>query len=272
MTDISRLSGITTEEIEGLRNQGIKTLEDLWLWIGKDFDEGSDRLAKETKIDSQRLIGLLADQSIREAEQESNSWPSRHLSLVAWLVSLILLGVVVGCVLQVLLPLLGPRSSVVVAAHDLEPSQALRPGDLYSAPLLWNVNYFTATHELEGLMLTRSVARGKPIRFQDVLRPQAIAARDIDAGAIVAIDAISVTWSPYQPGAVIRKDQIVGHRVRHAFRKGEVVLSEFVDSKPASVQRLTPRTIAAISFLTMSPEAMLPRGRGSPWPSSQRRT
>lgn len=61
------------------------------------------------------------------------------------------------------------------------------------------------------------------------LRETVVARSDLAAGAIIAFEAVALSWSASYPGAVTSISEVVGHRALKAIKKGEVILRESVD-------------------------------------------
>ena len=80
---ISELEGIKPDEAEKLRNVGITTIRDLWVRIGKDPENGLDKLAKQVDMEPHRLMDLLAARVVIEARKGESTWlrqPKSRLS------------------------------------------------------------------------------------------------------------------------------------------------------------------------------------------------
>lgn len=77
MTRIEKIPHITPAEIDALRSQGIRSSADLWRSAGLDMDHGIDNLAKAAGIEKIRLIEILKNLALIEAERKG-SWVGRH--------------------------------------------------------------------------------------------------------------------------------------------------------------------------------------------------
>jgi hypothetical protein len=87
MADISKLKGITLVETEKLRTAGVNTVEQLWLRISEEQDNGLAPLATQTSIKQDRLMDLLAAEGLRNARRSGSSLLKRH-----WLDLVIIVG------------------------------------------------------------------------------------------------------------------------------------------------------------------------------------
>lgn len=212
---------ITNQQIKQLYDQKITTTDQLWARIGEEFNAGIENLAKKAQVDQAWLIQLLTYQIRRDAQTNGDSWlKQRWLGIAVLLILAILVGLGIRWYFT--------SDPAVIAARDLAKDQIIRLTDLQSVELAIGANYFTRTADLTGLILTRNVARGKPLRYDDVQRLQVAAATDIPAGAIIASNMITVTWSTYQPGAATKIDQVLQRRASRALRKGTPIIMEAI--------------------------------------------
>lgn len=76
-TDIAELH-VTYEEAQKLCNKGIRNIDDLWMAIGKDLDNGITEVADMTGVKRERLIALLSTQAISEAKASEPLWLIRY--------------------------------------------------------------------------------------------------------------------------------------------------------------------------------------------------
>jgi len=94
MADISLLKGITREETKNLRASGVKTIEQLWLRISAEQDNGLAPLANKAGIKQDRLMDLLVMEGLRNRGKFGSSWLKQHwldLIIIAVLLALIAL-------------------------------------------------------------------------------------------------------------------------------------------------------------------------------------
>jgi hypothetical protein len=262
-TSVELLEGITPNEVEKLKAQKIFGLNDLWTAIGGDKLELSkiESLASRTKISSDRLVELLPaplidllyaellrradDLSLDVSGASSGAKPSRkgiwrQVSLAAknfgpWLrrhlVDLILIGGVLALALVVVRATglldnssLGLYPTVVITRRDLKTGTVVRiHRDLSYARFPLKENYFASTSALDGLILKRDVSAQKPLRWDDLLRFQVVATRDIAADEMIPADAVKLDWSTYDPTAMVRLDDVKNHKNRYAIRKDNVI-------------------------------------------------
>ena len=238
MTDITKLKGISDVEAASLRKIGIKTVEELWVRIGKDPAGGVSEVAKDSGILTTRLTHLLAAEALQVGK-----WGKLKSALTIGL-ALVLAFVALG----LLVTIVRLRSTAVVARNGLEAGRVLRSGDIYATTMAPGVNYFTSTEQITGLVLAAGVSQGEALRHEDVLRPQVVATTNITANTIIARDAVSLTWSVYQPGAAIDVEQVAGQKALYPFQSGEVILSGFI----------TPTVIMTTSQVVVSATGGLP--------------
>jgi hypothetical protein len=148
--------------------------------------------------------------------------------LAAWLLMLVALTLRAVGFFQGLPEPLGLRDQALVAADNLESERVLRQGDFYPALLPFENDYFRPGDKLEGLILARSVSGQKPLRFQDVLRRQVIATKELQTDAIIQKEDVTLAWTVYQPGAALTTEEVCGRKTTHPIRKDGAVLSAFI--------------------------------------------
>jgi hypothetical protein len=87
VASMERLAGLIKDEITALANTDIRTVTDLWEWVGRDPDLGIDLLSKECGLTKERLIEILKLQGLLETRHRGGSWISRN-----WLELVLLFG------------------------------------------------------------------------------------------------------------------------------------------------------------------------------------
>ena len=237
----------TDAEITQLANQQITSLTALWERIGKDFDHGLDEVAGATGIDVARLRGVLAHKAKRDFDLVGESlgkpqavWRTRttHALERHWLeiagAALILLTLFLilraaGLMGRLPAPF-GLRERVVVAARDLDAGAVIRQGDLFTSRMSSHEDYFHELTELNGLILAQAVHKQRPLRYSDVRRLQVVAKSDIPGGKTITAEDVQLDWTPYQRGAFEHEEEVKNQVARKAIRKGDVVLSDFVEA------------------------------------------
>lgn len=254
-------AGITDAEVSKLRAAGVRTAGELWRRVARG---GLGELELKTKIEGQRLVELLparraeklAAELLYRAERDCivapgrsgarrrrpalrrrarqtagrvEVWVRHHLLDLMFLGGVALVAFLLlraGGKLYALPPPWGLRARYAVAAHDLRKGEALRPGQMHFVMLPPARDYFTSADGLEGLILARDVPGQKPLRQGDLLRLQAVAARDIAPGETVAAADLRLEWRPLQTTAVLRAADAENARARLAIRKDDVVTAE----------------------------------------------
>jgi hypothetical protein len=262
MSDIEKLDGIAPDEIVKLRQSGLATTEQFLARVDVNRAQSIEELAAETTLSAARLIELVPtmnvpvntwpdewihDLTVRLLQQDraegsfnqfksdfKKSWISWQtnlpiLMLCAGLICLLVLGLRATGMLGALPHPLGLRDKVLIAARDLKSGSALRSSDLSEALLPPGDDYFKGADKLDGLVLARNLSGRKPLRHGDVLRPQVRANRDIPADAPIEKEALDLVWSPYQPGAALRLEDVSAHRSKQPLRKDAIILSEFIE-------------------------------------------
>ncbi|HKQ50894.1 MAG TPA: SAF domain-containing protein [Pyrinomonadaceae bacterium] len=129
----------------------------------------------------------------------------------------------------------GLHAQALVTADDLDSEKSdrvLKPDDLYPALLPPESDYFKPGDKLDGLVLARSVSARTPLRFSHVLRQQVVAARDVQANAVIRRADITLAWTTYQPGAALSLEEVCGRQALQAIRKDGVILSRLVNPEP----------------------------------------
>lgn len=202
-------------------------------WPNEWIEELAVRLLQESKTEGtwwqRRREGLLGFKS--GVQKSWISWGTNLpiLILFAGLLCLLALGLRAEGMLGGLPQPLGLRDKILIAARDLKSGSTLRSGDLSEALLPSRDDYFPADAKLDGLVLARNISLQKPLRHEDVLRPQVVAVRDIQAGAPVEKDAVTLVWTPYQTGAALKLEEVTGRPAKQHFRKDSIILSEFIE-------------------------------------------
>ncbi len=225
MTDIGELRGATEAEIAKLRANGFETIEALEARIKEGRYGAIEQIAADTEIKKQRLIELLVARG-----EEPRRGVGRHV--LATVGILLAFGALAALAL-LLGPALRPGDSVVTATRNLETGDVLRPDDLSRTVLLRGRDYFNVDpNELHGLVLARDVMAGRPLRHEDVLRPQVVAVKDLAAGTPVARGDVKLAWSAFEPAGLLQASAAVGHPLRRPLRKDQVVPSAAVAPIP----------------------------------------
>jgi flagella basal body P-ring formation protein FlgA len=152
-------------------------------------------------------------------------------ALIAGLLFLLALALRAAGGIQWLPSPIGLRDRALVTADNMESGRVLKAGDLYPALLPLESDYFKPSDNLEGLILARSISGQTPLRFHDVFRQQMIAAKDIQANAVIQKEDVKLVWTSYQPGAALRLEEVYGRKASQVLRKDTAILSEFI--KPA---------------------------------------
>ena len=250
------------------KGSSIVSCQDVWQFIGQDPDAGIDKLAtllawhdsnlptgelpESVRVEKERLIALLSAMVELEVEEGNFfSWPEEQVtsprrpnaSLRAnWLEAIIILGVIVLAVLTLRalgwLPRpLDPGDPILIAARDLDAGTVIREADLVGARF-GATDAFTDTSQLHGLLLANALEKGGIVRRSDVVRLQAVASKDIPVTTLFTRDNLTVTWSAFQPNAVLDKARLVGHKALGDVRSGQVVTSDLAESTPALVEHL----------------------------------
>ena len=254
---IMRHHKFSEEEGITLRAKGITSTDHLWAEIGKDIDNGLSSVAStplkveiakehQREITARRLVKVLSDQGDREVAlpdgpeaQKRLAYKYKQLKLwikrvffcffknnwLEWTIAFLLVSL-----LMLWLQARSYEKSIVIASHNLEAGRIIQASsDLNSARFPSDVNCFNSASELQGLMLTRPMRAGEPVRFEHVQRLQLVAMKEIAAGQVIPADAVARAWSPYKKSALLNSSQILNHKSQRAIKSGEVILQEFVD-------------------------------------------
>ncbi len=227
-----------------------------------------DKVAAKSKISSERLVELLptrllsvlGTELLRRADEldlqlpvledpivltrpharkrpalaakKFGPWFRRHLLdwiLLLGLFSIGFLTLRASGVLSNYAPPFGLSENVIVTRRDLKAGSVLHVDrDVSSARLPLRSNYFTATNELEGLILSQDVSAQKPLRTENLLRLQLVATKDIPKGETIAKDAVALAWSTYHAKALLSPASAVDHEARLAVPKDNVISMEDV--------------------------------------------
>jgi hypothetical protein len=78
MPDIEKLKGISQIESKTLRDCGINSVEDLWVRISEEHDNGLSKLANQSGLQKDRLIDLLASEGMRQPGRFGSAWFKHH--------------------------------------------------------------------------------------------------------------------------------------------------------------------------------------------------
>lgn len=236
---IKGLTDVTEDLRLKLHGQKVTCADDLWAHVGNDPDTGLTAFSKNADIALPDLIDLL----VRQAEQEKRDTQGSRLSHLRRAISRHWLDLMLGLVLLLILTLslraagllaalpypLGLHGTVLVAARELEAGRVLSDSDLAGARLVPGYNYFTELGEVRGLILTRALKLGEPIHYENVMRLQVIAARDLPTGTIMACQDFRYAWTPYSPDAAVDIDALINGRGNRAFASGEVIKPKYVE-------------------------------------------
>jgi hypothetical protein len=219
----------------------IKDITCLWYFIAQDSDQDINVSAELKTLARTELIALMVEQGVREANSEDVSNLGRlwitlrrcwlEVAILASLFMLIVLGLRAFGYLAFLPPPLGLSEKVVIAARNLESGRQLQAGDLYTARLPPRFNYFVAPGESpEGLVIKpgASLSRFRPIHYNDLLRLQVLAKRDITEHATITEEDLVLAWSAYQPDALTKTSQALNQHPRHTIPSGTVLSRNFL--------------------------------------------
>lgn len=228
---------LTADEVSLLRACGIMSSDALWEKLGADVDEGIDKLANDVGMSRERLIGALIDLAEHDVALDAR-WGVQRLKIEWTRVKGGLqnhwteIGLVVAIVALIALMSLALRvtGTATVASRDLESGGVVTADSVYKARFPEAHDVFRDPQTVHGLVLRRAVPAGRTLRFDDVLRLQLAATKDIPAGTTVAVDAFALTWSVYHPQAVTDVVRASGRRLRRGIKTGEVLLVYDVDS------------------------------------------
>lgn len=237
-----RIKGLTdaTDDLrQKLHDQKVTCADDLWAHVGSDPDTGLTAFSENAEIALPDLIDLL----VRQAEQEKADTQGSRLSHVPRALARHWLDIALGLILLILLTLslraagllaalpypLGLHGTVLVAARELESGRVLSDSDVAGARLVPGYNYFTELGEVRGLILTRALKLGEPLHYENVMRLQVIAARDLPIGTIMACQDFRYAWTPYSPDAAVNFDALIDGRLNRAFASGEVIKPKYVE-------------------------------------------
>jgi SAF domain len=223
---------------------GVETVDELWGWVGQDPYDGLGLVSHQTEISRRRLQDLLVAQGLREAKAQGGSWWQRHWLDLALFVAPLVLGTLLARALGGFADVPPPvslRAGAVVLARDLAAGQVLTGDDLLMARLEPSARSFTRADDARGLVLTRSVAAARPLRFDDVLRLEVVAVKDVSVSTAVPRDAVGLAWSSYEADAAWQLEQVVGMRVRYALHSGSVVRLESIEGAAARELQVVAR-------------------------------
>lgn len=261
-TRIEDLKGITEQEVGRLKSNNILSLGGLWRDTGLhkyDFEQ-FERAARQIKIGGDRLLELLPERLLllltanalerasrldfvshpsinssvllRPNKKKFRGWFMRHLPdwVILLVVAVVFLLVLRAAGVLGRLPTpLGLSGKIVVTSHDLKSGDVLQSDrDLVMARALGGEKFFTRPDGLSGLILKKDVSRGKPLRPDALLRSQVVATRDIAAGEKIEKDAVTSSWSTYDPMAFLKLDDVVWRTAAVAIKKDSVISTELL--------------------------------------------
>lgn len=224
---------LSAPERQKLINAGVESAEHFWAYIGRDSSTGISVLAGTAGIDQNRLIEIAASQALYESESRKTSWAQRLWTTLEdhWLDVLL---IAATCFIFVLFSraaglldrLPGPiglHSRVIVSTSDLQKGALLQRESLSSARSVPRLNHFSEFDQLNGLLAAQDIKAGNPIRFEQVLRLQLVATKDIPLGARITNDAITLAWSLYEPDATTNAEQLLEHTTTRTFKPGDAI-------------------------------------------------
>ncbi|HRQ38316.1 MAG TPA: SAF domain-containing protein [Chloroflexota bacterium] len=231
----------------------IRNMNDLWEFVGSDFDNGIKNLSQKINYDVGNLVSLLSAIGHIESEQKSYwEWPRRRrFNMVRkkwkaleknWLELSIALG---GLAILFLLTRatgffpwsLGLSDNVVIAAKNLEAGHIITSQDLSQARIS-ATDFFPNVSELEGLKVTNTLAKGDIIEYTDIARKQVVAINDISQGTILYTDLLTTTWTTYHPEAVLAIDEVIGFATSYDIQGGDILLKNQVGNTVQTVNRV----------------------------------
>jgi hypothetical protein len=266
MTKISKLDGITADEIDKLTQHHIVTVEQLWDSVAEQYESNKkqsvalDPLVKKTGITVGLLIALLAANTFKPSRL-FNRGVLRRLPFF-FLVSLVVLGLCLfSAELRQVLPLsqLG-QYPALLSRQNLTKGQFLQATDVFAGSLPSPGYYLSSQDDLSGTVLAKDMASGEPLHYEDVLRLQALAASDLPAGALLTSQVISFTWSTYNPNALTSMDQVVGQKLIKSVLKGDPLLSSSIDTSAPQVMQVAaapPEGLLALRLIRASDLQMI---------------
>lgn len=224
---------LSTSEVEKLTTAGIRSADDFWAFIGSDSSSGISLLATKANINQTRILEIAGAQALRECDGQRLPWPQRLWRTLRdhWLDIVLITGI---CFLAVLISRafglfdgisgpIGLRGSVIVSPTNIQKGVKLQPENLSRARLIPRSNDFTEVDQLRGLIAAQDIQAGDPLRFEQVLRLQLVAAADLPVGAIITKDVVSLAWSSYEPDATANLDELLGHEVTRTFKTGDPI-------------------------------------------------
>ncbi len=163
---------------------------------------------------------------------------------------------------------------IVVVWRDVTRGSQITPDQIAVAALPALDRSFPETSEMRGLIAARDLAAGTPIRWNDVLRDQAVATADIRIGELVSTDNTAFSPSPYDSHAVTFETQL-SRIARSSIPAGSVVRDDMLGRPVAAVQHRSaaPGEIevplcVAVGALAIDPGSrvalIVPRPNGDP--------
>ncbi len=254
MTDINKIPGVSEVEVAGLKNQGIENTDDFWLRVGQDYEANIQALATATGIAGERLADILAESLVyQQATGEIHPLWRHRVQILGAVLLFVLVALVFRALggFERLVPPLGLQKTVVVAAHDLSKGATITEKDVTIARLPLQEGYFTSTEHLAYLVLAADVPRGRPLRAQDVLNPQVVAATNIVSGNIVVGEMVTVTWSTYITPTYNSVAAVVGRPALRNIMSGQAIRPDFLGGLPTgAMQVVAQRELGALDVLT----------------------
>lgn len=227
---IEDLTGITVKEVQALKESGIATTEDLRARLDYDKPELFEKLETSTKIGRGRLLawitsGLFEPTSLLD-------YP-RVRRLPSWLAGVFLIVLVFGPLLaaRLGLPLALPGGQkALLTAREMRKDHVLAAADVYAVEVPRSRDVFTEEIQVAGLVLAHDLLPNKPLQYSDVLRPQVVAANDLDTDTVITREAVSLDWTVYDPQAALTFEQVLGRNLSSPVKKGQIVaLSKLAD-------------------------------------------
>jgi hypothetical protein len=231
--------------IKPLLGGDIEGINDLWLFVGADSVQGLKVSDELRALARNQLITLMVAEGISEAKsQDGRLWLKLkrcwlEVAVLSGLLMIIALGLRAGGYLAFLPPPLGLSETVAIAARNLEPGRLIQAGDFYTARLPRGINYFVVANASPvGLILKQgsSLSRFKPIHFDDVLRLQVVAKRDIIENTKITEEDLMLAWTAYQADALTKKEQVLNQYPLHSIPGGTVLSLNSLRAPLPSVQ------------------------------------
>jgi hypothetical protein len=230
--------GLTDEQLSALSLEGESNLRKLWKRISDTGErDGGDvfkEIAAEARAEHDIVVLALSRHCAYERNHGDPSPIMQWLPQVASAFVIVLFLIPLYNYFAIHKPF-GPIPSrgarLVVATKDLQAGHVLRNDDVMYVKLHDGTRYFKDLAVVEGLQISHDLMKGRPLCFEDVNRPQMVAAIDLGTNKVILTRDVSLKTTVYDPAAFTSLEDVVGRRATKSIASGVVLIPNLLASR-----------------------------------------